>query len=250
MIVKRLVLSLLCIGFLCGCSAGGSSSEDINPLPSGDESAVTDTSGDSTLYNEKEAVKSAEKLMKMLQECKFNDAYEYSYGTPLSEDDMPTAFENIYQLNMSLKEKKKLFDYRMNYYNDDEAFENQLMSKIQKVTSKYADKIIKDYKVGVEDGEVVAEVSMMSDDIVAKWFEDIEEDIVKYGESQGVEDKYFGEWRDNILSTVWKDSYFNDLEKRLKDSYKTYHIEFEQDWNDAGTEATSKIYSLIEETDY
>lgn len=247
--MKRLILSLLCIGLLCGCSSGGDNSDDVTPSPSGNESTTTDTSNDSELYNDDEAVKSAEELMKMLQECKFDEAYEYSYGTPLSEDDMPTAFEDIYQLNMSLKEKKKLADYRMNYYNDDEAFENQLMSKIQKVTSKYADKIIKDYKVGVEDGEVVAEVNMMSDDIVAKWFEDIEKDIEKYGESQGEEDIYFGEWRDNVLSTVWKDSYLDDLENRLKDSYKTYHFEFEQDWNDAGTEAKCKIYSVVEDFD-
>lgn len=247
--MKRLILSLLCIGLLCGCSSGGDNSDDVTPSPSGNESTTADTSNDSKLYNDDEAVKSAEELMKMLQECKFDEAYEYSYGIPLSEDDMPTAFENIYQLNMSLKEKKKLADYRMNYYNDDEAFENQLMSKIQKVTSKYADKIIKDYKVGIEDGEVVAEVNMMSDDIVAKWFEDIEKDIEKYGESQGEEDIYFGEWRDNVLSTVWKDSYLDDLENRLKDSYKTYHFEFEQNWNDVGTEAKCKIYSVVEDFD-
>lgn len=35
----------------------------------------------------------------------------------------------------------------MNYYNDDEAFENELTTKIQKVTSQYADKIIKDYQL-------------------------------------------------------------------------------------------------------
>lgn len=45
------------------------------------------------------------------------------------------------------------------------------------------------------------------------------------------------------------DSYLDDLDKRLKESYKTYHIEFEQNWNDSGTEATSQIYSLIEEFD-
>lgn len=247
--MKRLILSLLCIGLLCGCSSGGDNSDDVTPSPSGNESTTTDTSNDSELYNDDEAVKSAEELMKMLQECKFDEAYEYSYGTPLSEEDMPTDFEKIYLLNMSLKEKKKLADYRMNYYNDDEAFENELMTKIQKVTSQYADKIIKDYKVVIEDGEVIAEVSMMSDDIVAKWFEDIEKDIEKYGESQGEEDIYFGEWRDNVLSTVWKDSYLDDLENRLKDFYKIYHFEFEQDWNDAGTEAKCKIYSVIEDFD-
>lgn len=146
--MKRLVLSLLCVGLLCGCSAGGNSSEDVTPLPSGDENTTTDnTSSDSELYNEDKAVKSAEELMKMLQECKFDEAYEYSYGTPLSEDDMPTDFKKIYQLNTSLKEKKKLADYMMNYYNDDETFENELMTKIQKVTSQYADKIIKDYQL-------------------------------------------------------------------------------------------------------
>ena len=73
--------------------------------------------------------------------------------------------------------------------------------------------------------------------------------IEKYGESQGEEDIYFGEWRDNVLSTVWKDSYLDDLENRLKDSYKTYYFEFEQDWNDAGTEAKCKIYSVVEDFD-
>lgn len=247
--MKRLLLGLLCVGCLCGCN-NSDDIESIDTPSTGGSTTIADVSDSGgTAYNQDKAVESANKLMKLLKDCNFKEAYQYSYGKALNEDDMPTDFQTIYNLNQNLKNKKRLFDYGMNGYNDDESFEDKIMSKIQKVTSKYANKIIKDYKVSVEDGEIVAEVSMMSDDTVAKWFEDIEKKITEYGKTQGTDDIY-ETWKDNVLSKVWKDSYLDDLEKRLKDSYKTYHIEFEQNWNDAGTEATSKIYSLIEEFDY
>lgn len=63
--MKRLILSLLCIGLLCGCSSGGDNSDDVTPSPSGNESTTTDTSNDSELYNDDEVVKSAEELMRL-----------------------------------------------------------------------------------------------------------------------------------------------------------------------------------------
>ena len=249
--MKKIGLGLICLLFLCGCSGNDGSLETDSLVVSDGEGLSSDISfSDESYYRDME-IDSANKLMGLLDESDFSKAYMFSYGEELSEDDMATDFAKIYNLNKSLKEKIDLADYRMNYYcYDDSKLEDKLASKILEVTSRYADNIIKNYKVQFVDGELEAQVTMMNEGIIGDWFEKIKSDIEKFGEENAADSDIYDTWEETALRKVWKDDYLNELDSMLDSSYGDYRIVFDTDWNDEMSEVVScKIDSISKNYD-